>query len=136
MYEEEDKNEDDDELEHITEESGDGASDESYDENNNRRTLDKQTREQKEIRLQQREEIKALKNHASKMREQLLQKANKIDQIKMELKQSSIAIQKGEEDSLNVQQQKSFIGGVPTDNIIEVLDEPEEVIAGRLKDIN
>ena len=72
MYEEEDKNEDDDELEHITEESGDGASDESYDENNNRRTLDKQTREQKEIRLQQREEIKALKNHASKMREQLL----------------------------------------------------------------
>ena len=54
----------------------------------------------------------------------------------MELKQSSIAIQKGEEDSLNVQQQKSFIGGVPTDNIIEVLDEPEEVIAGRLKDIN
>lgn len=32
--------------------------------------------------------------------------------------------------------QKSFIGGVPTDNIIAVLDEEEEVIEKRLKDIN
>ena len=68
---EEDKAEDDDELEHITEESGDGASDESYDENNNRRTLDKETIEQKELRFKQREEIKALKNQANRMREQL-----------------------------------------------------------------
>lgn len=29
-------------------------------------------------------------------------------------------------------QQKSFIGGVPTDNIIEVLDEEEEVIESKL----
>lgn len=33
-------------------------------------------------------------------------------------------------------QQKSFIGGVPTDNIIEVLDEEEEVIESKLQEIN
>ena len=32
--------------------------------------------------------------------------------------------------------QKSFIGGVPTGNIIEVLDEDEDVIEKRLRDIN
>lgn len=33
-------------------------------------------------------------------------------------------------------QQKSFIGGVPTDNIIEVLDEEEDVIESKLQEIN
>jgi len=29
---------------------------------------------------------------------------------------------------LNVKLQKSFIGGVPTDNIIDILDEEEDVL--------
>ena len=33
-------------------------------------------------------------------------------------------------------QQKSFIGGVPTDNIIEVLDEEEDIIESKLDEIN
>ena len=32
--------------------------------------------------------------------------------------------------------QKSFIGGVPTDNIIEVLDEEEDIIEKKLRDID
>ena len=41
-----------------------------------------------------------------------------------------------DEKTLDVMKQKSFIGGVPTDNIIEVLDEEEEVIEKKLRDIN
>lgn len=37
---------------------------------------------------------------------------------------------------MSIIKQKSFIGGVPTDNIIEVLDEDEEVIESRLREIN
>ena len=39
-------------------------------------------------------------------------------------------------NSLSILKQKSFIGGVPTDNIIEVLDEDEAVIESRLREIN
>lgn len=37
---------------------------------------------------------------------------------------------------MSLAQQKSFIGGVPTDNIIELLDEEEEVIESKLREIN
>lgn len=37
---------------------------------------------------------------------------------------------------MNIEHQKSFIGGVPTDNIIEILDEEEDIIERRLLDIN
>lgn len=40
------------------------------------------------------------------------------------------------QNSLSILKQKSFIGGVPTDNIIEVLDEDEDMIERRLNEIN
>ena len=41
-----------------------------------------------------------------------------------------------ESEDLQLAQQKSFIGGVPTDNIIEVLDEEEDIIENKLREIN
>ena len=41
-----------------------------------------------------------------------------------------------EGEDLNIAHQKSFVGGVPADDILEVLDEPEEVINMRLQGIN
>lgn len=41
-----------------------------------------------------------------------------------------------DQSDLNIQKQKSFIGGVPTDNIIEALDEEEDYIVKKLQDIN
>ena len=37
---------------------------------------------------------------------------------------------------LSVTKQKSFVGGIPTDNIIAVLDAEEEVTESKLRDIN
>lgn len=53
--------------------------------------------------------------------------------MKLSNGQTGFGIQLEETDkSLQVLQQKSFIGGVPTDNIIEALDEEDEVIANKL----
>ena len=40
------------------------------------------------------------------------------------------------DNDLDIMKQKSFIGGVPTDNIIEALDEEEDFIEKKLQDIN
>lgn len=40
------------------------------------------------------------------------------------------------QDELDVHRQKSFIGGVPTDNIIDLLNEDEQVLVEKLNDIN
>ena len=78
------------------------------------------------------------------MKEQLDKKVNKIEEIKSTLKQSTHLILKQESSTnqdqdksdLNINLQKSFIGGVPTDKIIDILDEDEELIEKKLKDIN
>jgi len=74
------------------------------------------------------------------MQDQLLKKASKIEDIKATLKQSSVLMNKqvSEDTALDLKPelQKSFIGGVPTDNIIDLLDEEEDVIERKLQEVN
>jgi hypothetical protein len=56
--------------------------------------------------------------------------------MKLSSGQTVFGIQNDDDSSLQILQQKSFIGGVPTDNIIEALDEEEDIIARKLQEIN
>lgn len=144
MYDEEEKGDDEDELEDIIEEAHEDESEDSDGAGINRVGGKKKKNKQDLQRQNQKEELKSLKTQMLTMQDQLNRKANKIDEIKSTLKQSSAIMMKqgggsaDEQDisALNVAQQKSFIGGVPTDNILDVLDEDEEVLENKLKDIN
>jgi len=127
------------------------------------RRNDNETQEEKNRRIAQKEELKILKTQMLTMKDQLAKKTNKIEEIKTTLKKSQhVLVQnqpfgnnptstdgktvtkyedgtmpiKDDDSELNIQKQKSFIGGVPTDNIIEALDEEEDLIEKRLRDIN
>lgn len=149
MYDEEEKQDDDDELEDIIEEAHEEESDQSEDKRrrhrNKRDSTQKSESKNDDRRLQTREELKNLKTQMLTMKDQLMRKANKIEEIKNTLKQSQMLItkqnsssqQSQDKEALTINQaQKSFIGGVPTDQIIDVLDEDEEILATKLGDIN
>lgn len=112
--------------------------------------------------MQQKEELKSLKTQMLSIKDQLAKKSNKIEEIKTTLKQSQLVLMQqsgnnfaaannvtkfeeqdhqqpsvaADNNDLDIQKQKSFIGGVPTDNIIEALDEEEDYIVKKLQDIN
>ena len=153
MYEEEEKGVDDDELDDIMEEDHEEESDDSDNRGKKKRKQrdHEETHEEREARNIQKEELKNLKTQMLNMKDQIAKKTNKIEGIKTTLKHSQLVLMKlssgqtgfgiqqdqpEDNKSLNLIQQKSFIGGVPTDNIIEVLDEEEEVIERKLWEIN
>lgn len=150
MYEEEDKAIDDDELDDIMEEDHEEESDDSDNRGKKKKKVNRdhdETPMEREVRHAQKEELKNLKTQMLTMKDQIAKKANKIEGIKTTLKHSQLVLmqmsqgQSGfgmaeESEDLQLAQQKSFIGGVPTDNIIEVLDEEEEIIENKLREIN
>jgi len=93
-----------------------------------------------------------LKTQMLTMRDQIMKKATKIEEIKSTLKQSSLIVMQQTQNKnqtetsidqqaqdisgLNLAQQKSFVGGVPADDILDVLDQPEEIIDMKLQGIN
>lgn len=146
MYEEELQGDDEDELEDIIEEAHEEESDQSEGSARGgpkRRRRNNGSNLERDLKSQQREDLKNLRTQMLTMKDQLLQKASRIEEIKSTLKQGSEWLMKQtqpedkDESSLAVnQQQRSFIGGVPTDQIIDVLDGEEEVLVTRLQEIN
>jgi hypothetical protein len=74
-------------------------------------------------------------------KDELAKKATRIEEIKNTLKQSAVHIgqqmsEEEQKEGLEVQLQTSFIGGVPTDQIINVLDGDEEILDSKLQAID
>lgn len=98
MYDEEEKGDEDDELADIIEEQVEEESEDSDDitgrETGHRRNkkdknaIEGETEEQRQMRLEKKEELKNLKTQMLTMRDQIMKKATKIEEIKTTLKQS------------------------------------------------
>lgn len=86
MYEEDDMLDEDDELEDIIEEAGEEESENDSVGPSSKAPRRKKKKEELSLRVTQKDELKTIKSQILSMQQEISQKANKIEEIKLILK--------------------------------------------------